>query len=113
MQVGLGSLIHAEVAAYVAENRAFYAARAASGGTDSRPDLRTAEGLQEARALEEARARRSVSATSPGPRPVEALAEVGGRRVPETADVRSARTHSESSSSCSVVQLLTSLPSGP
>lgn len=82
MQVGLESLIDAELAAFVEESRAFYAARAASGSTDSRPALRTPEGLQEARALEEARARRSISATSPGPRPVEALAEVAGRRVP-------------------------------
>jgi acetyl esterase/lipase len=82
MHVGLESLIDAELAAYVEDSRAFYAARAASAGSDSPPDPSTPEGLQEARALEEARARRSVSATSRRPRPIEALAEVAGRRVP-------------------------------
>jgi acetyl esterase/lipase len=82
MHVGLESLIDAELAAYVEDSRAFYAARAASAGSDSPPDPSTPEGLQEARALEEARSRRSVSATPRGPRPVEALAEVAGRRVP-------------------------------
>jgi acetyl esterase len=82
MQVGLGSLIDAEVVACVEESRAFYRARAASGATGSRPDPRTPEGLREARALEEARASHTTSATSPEPAVVEALAEVSGRRVP-------------------------------
>ncbi len=82
MRVGLESLIDPELAAHVEESRAFYAARAASAGSDTPPDPSTSEGLQEARALEEARARHSVSPTSRGPRPVEALAEVAGRRVP-------------------------------
>ena len=81
MQVGTGEGLDAELAAYVEESRAFYAARAASRGTDSRPDPSTPEGLREARALEEARAKGAVSATSPGPPVVEALAEVAGRRV--------------------------------
>src|SRR4051794_2371549 len=82
MQVGLESLIDAELEAHVEESRAFYAARAASAGGDSPPDPRTPSGLQEARALEEARARRSVAATAGRPRPAEVLAEVSGRRVP-------------------------------
>jgi acetyl esterase len=82
MQVGLGSLIDAGLVAYVEDSRAFYAARAPSAGTDPRPDPSIREGLQEARALEEERARRSVSTTSRRPRSVEALAEVAGRRVP-------------------------------
>lgn len=82
MQVGLESLIDAELAVYVEESRAFYIARAARRGTDSRPDPSTPEGLQEVRGLEEARAREAVSATSPGPSAVEAVAEVVGRRVP-------------------------------
>jgi acetyl esterase len=82
MHVGQEGLIAAELAAYVEDSRAFYAARAASAGSDSPPDPSTPDGLQEARALEEARARRSRSATSLRPLPVEALAEVAGRRVP-------------------------------
>jgi acetyl esterase/lipase len=82
MQLGLKSLIDDERAADVEGSRAFYAARAASASSDSPPDPRTPEGLREARALEEARARGSVSATSRGPRPVKALAEAAGRRVP-------------------------------
>ena len=70
------------MAAHVEESRAFYAARAASRGTDSRPDPSTPEGLQDARALEEALAEEVVSATSPGPPAMEAVAEVAGRRVP-------------------------------
>jgi acetyl esterase/lipase len=75
MQLGLESLIDAGLAAHVEEGRAFYAARA---GRDAPPDPSTPEGLQQARALEEARA----AAASPGPRPVEALAEAARRRVP-------------------------------
>jgi acetyl esterase/lipase len=82
MQVGLESLIDAELAAYVEESRAFYGASAASGPTDPQPDPSTPEGLRQARALQKARARRSVSARSPGPAAVEAVAEVAGRRVP-------------------------------
>jgi acetyl esterase len=66
----------------VEESRAFYAARAASRGTDSPPDPSTPEGLREVRALEEARAEDAVSAMAPAPPVVEALAEVAGRRVP-------------------------------
>lgn len=81
MEVGLESLIDAELAAYAEESRAFYAARTASGGTESQPDPSIPAGLQEARAMQEARARLAVPAT-PGPPAVEALAEVAGRRVP-------------------------------
>lgn len=82
MQIGLERLIDGELAAHVEEGRAFYAARIASAEADSRPDPSTPNGLLKARALEEARAREAVSATSPGPPVVEALAEVLGRRVP-------------------------------
>lgn len=82
MEVELESLIDPRTTAYVEENRAFYAARAASRGTDSQPDPRTAEGLRAARAQEEARAKPSLTGAWAGPRPVEAVAEVGGRRVP-------------------------------
>jgi acetyl esterase len=83
MKVGVGEgLIDAELAAYVEESRAFYAARAASRGTESPPDPSTPEGLQEVRALEEARAKDAASAMAPGPPVVDALAEVAGRRVP-------------------------------
>jgi acetyl esterase len=81
MQAGMESLIDSELAAYIEESRAFYAARAASRGTDPQPDPSTPEGLQEARALEEARASGTVSAT-PASSVVEALAEVAGRQVP-------------------------------
>jgi acetyl esterase len=81
MQVGTESLIDAELAAYIGESRAFYAARAASRGTDPQPDPRTPEGLREARALEEVRASGTVSAT-PTSSVVEAFAEIAGRRVP-------------------------------
>lgn len=67
MHVGLESLINGRLAAHVEESRAFYAARIASADTESRPDLSTPEGLQQARALEQARAKGAVSATSPGP----------------------------------------------
>jgi acetyl esterase len=83
MQVGTGEgLIDAELAAYVEESRAFYAARAASRATGPQPDPSTSQGLREVRALEEARAKDAVSTTSPGPPAVETLAEVAGRRVP-------------------------------
>jgi acetyl esterase/lipase len=82
MRVGLDRLIDAELTTYVEESRAFYTARAESRGADLQPDPSTPDGLQEARALEEARAIRTVSAMSSGPPVVEALAEVGGRRVP-------------------------------
>jgi acetyl esterase len=82
MQVGTGGRsIDAELAVHVEESRAFYAARAASRGTDSPLDPSTPEGLREVRVLEEARAREAVSAAS-GPPVVEAVAEVAGRRVP-------------------------------
>jgi acetyl esterase len=82
MQIGLESLIDEELAAYVDESRAFYAARTASRGTDPQPDPSTPAGLQEVRALEQARAKGTVSATSSEPPAVEALAEVAGRIVP-------------------------------
>ncbi len=83
MQFGVREgLIDAELAAYVEESRAFYSARAASRGADSQADPSTPEGLQHARGLEEARAKDAVSATSPGPPVVEALAQVDGQRVP-------------------------------
>ncbi|HLH15117.1 MAG TPA: alpha/beta hydrolase [Solirubrobacteraceae bacterium] len=83
MQVGLASLIDAELASYVEESRAFYAARAASRGADpSQPDPRTPEGLREARALEERRASAAAASTPASSAAVEALAEAEGRRVP-------------------------------
>jgi acetyl esterase len=82
MQLGLESLSEAELATHVEESRAFYAARIASAAADSRPDPSTSNGLQQARALEEERARTVVLAASPGPPAVEAVAEVLGRRVP-------------------------------
>jgi acetyl esterase len=83
MQVGRAEgLIDAELAAYVEESRAFYAARAASRGSDPSPDPSTSQGLRAARALERERAKGAVSTTSPGPPAVEALAEIAGRRVP-------------------------------
>jgi acetyl esterase/lipase len=82
MQVGRESLIDGDLAAHVEESRAFYAGRIASASNDSRPDPSTPNGLQEARALEELRARGAASATSPGPPAVETIAEVVGRRVP-------------------------------
>lgn len=80
MQVGLASLMDADLAAHVEESRAFYAARAASRGTEPQPDLSTPEGLRRVRAQEEARA--SIVAPMPGPAAVEAFAEAAGRRVP-------------------------------
>ena len=83
MQVGTGAgLIDAELAGYVEESRAFYAARAASRGSDSPPDPGTPEGLREVRALEEVRAKDAVSTMALELPVVEALAEVAGRRVP-------------------------------
>jgi acetyl esterase len=82
MQVGLEGLIAPELAAYVEETRDFYASSSGGSSTQSQPDPSTPEGLREARALQEARARPTVSATSPGRPVVEALAEVAGRRVP-------------------------------
>lgn len=82
MQVGLESLMDAEPAAHVQESRAFYAARAASRGSDPQPDPSTPEGLREARALEEARAASDVSAASAGSPAIEALAQAAGRQVP-------------------------------
>jgi acetyl esterase len=82
MQIGLESLIDDELTAHVEENRAFYAARIASADAAPRPDPSTPNGLQQARALEQARAREAVAATSPGSPAVEAVAEVAGRRVP-------------------------------
>jgi acetyl esterase/lipase len=82
MQVGAGEgSIDAKLAAYVEGSRAFYAARAASRGTDSQPDPSTPEGLKEARALEQARAKGALFAASPEPPVLEALAEAAGRRV--------------------------------
>ncbi len=75
-------LIDAKLAAYTEESRAFYAPRAASRSAKSQPDPSTPEGLQELRALEEARANSAVSPTSPGPPVVQALAKVAGRQVP-------------------------------
>lgn len=82
MRVGLESLIAAELAVHVEESRDYYSARAASAGVNSRPDPSTPDGLREARALEEERARRSVAATAHRPAPAEVLAEAAGRRVP-------------------------------
>jgi acetyl esterase len=83
MQGGTGEgLIDAALAAYAEESRSFYAARAASRGTESQPDPSTPEGLRAVRALEEARAKDAAVATSPEPPVVEARAEVAGRRVP-------------------------------
>jgi acetyl esterase len=76
MQIGLESLIDAELAAYVEESREFNAASSASSGTHSQPDPSTPEGLQEVRAS------LTVPATPSGPPAVERLAEAAGRQVP-------------------------------
>jgi acetyl esterase len=76
MQIGLESLIDAELAAYVEESRDFNAAMGASSDTLDQPDPSTPEGLQEARAG------LPVRATPPGPPAVERLVEAAGRRVP-------------------------------
>ena len=80
MRVGRESLIEPEPAS-VEASRAFYAARAAARGADAQPDPGTPQGLQEARALEDVRARQ-IAATAPGRPAVEAVAEFSGRRVP-------------------------------
>ena len=83
MRVSTGEgLIDVELVAYVEESRAFYAARAASRGTDSPPDPSTPAGLREARSLEEARAKDAALAVAPELPVIETLAEVAGRRVP-------------------------------
>jgi hypothetical protein len=56
VRLRLERLIDARLATHAEESRAFYAARAASRATARQPDLRTPEGLDEARALELARA---------------------------------------------------------
>jgi acetyl esterase/lipase len=76
MKVGMESLIAPEVAAYLDEVREFNAAAEARGGYWPNPDVRTAEGLREAR---EGMSERPAG---PGPAPVELLAEAEGRQVP-------------------------------
>ena len=75
MQLGLESLVDAELTGYVEECRELNAASGANGASRSQPDPRTPEGLREARA------KLSV-ATPPGPPAVERLAEAAGRCVP-------------------------------
>lgn len=82
MQVGLGSLIDADLAVHAEQSRAFYAARAASRGSRPQPDPRTPEGLQEARVLEEARAMSAGAAASLEPPVLEEFAEAARGRVP-------------------------------
>lgn len=76
MQLGLESLIDAELAAYVEESRDFNAAALAGSHTRSQPDLSTRDGLREARASLTPRP------GAPGPPAVERLAQAAGRRVP-------------------------------
>jgi acetyl esterase len=76
MQIGLESLIDAELAAYVEESRSFNAASGASAGARAQPDPSTPEGLRAARTG------LSPRPVPPGPPAVERLAEAAGRRVP-------------------------------
>jgi acetyl esterase/lipase len=76
MKVGMESLIAPELAEYLDEVREFNAAAEARGGYWSEPDVRTAEGLREAR---EGLSERPAAS---GPAPVELVAEAAGRSVP-------------------------------
>jgi acetyl esterase len=76
MEIGMESLVPAGAAGHLEEVREFNAAAAARGGYWAEPDVRTDEGLREAR--EGLRERPAAS----GPAPVELVAEVAGRRVP-------------------------------
>ncbi len=76
MELGLESLIDAELAAYVQESRDFNASVGVGGDTNLQPDPSTPEGLKEARAT------LAVPAQAPGPAAIERLAEAAGRRVP-------------------------------
>lgn len=76
MKVGLDSLIAPELAEYVDEVREFNAAAEARGGYWPEPDVRTPEGLREAR---EGMSERPAGT---GPAPVEVVAEAEGRQVP-------------------------------
>jgi acetyl esterase/lipase len=76
MQIGLESLIDAELAAYVEESRSFNATLDASAGAQSQPDPSTPDGLQEARAGLAPRP------APPGPPAVARVVEAAGRRVP-------------------------------
>ncbi len=75
MKVGMESLVPPEAAAHVDEAREFNAAAEARGGYWAEPDVRTPEGLREAR---EGLSERPGT----GPAPVELVAEAAGRRVP-------------------------------
>jgi acetyl esterase len=75
MKVGLESLIAPELAEHLDEVREFNAAAEARGGYWTEPDVRTPEGLREAR--EGLRERPGT-----GPEPVELVAEAAGRQVP-------------------------------
>jgi acetyl esterase len=76
MEVGLEWLIGEELAPYIEESREFSAALEANTTGQSQPDLRTPEGLQEARDT------LNTSRTHRDPAAVERLAEVGARNVP-------------------------------
>lgn len=74
MQIGWESLIDEELAAYIDESRRFYATRSANTGAEPPPDPSTPAGLKKARASQRV-------PETPGPPPVELLAERAGRRV--------------------------------
>lgn len=76
MEVGIDRLIDEELTAYAEECREFNAVMSANTAGQSQPDLRTSEGLQEARNT------LNTSRTHRDPAAVERLAEVGGRTVP-------------------------------
>jgi acetyl esterase len=76
VKVGLESLIAPELAEYLDEVREFNAAAEARGGYWAEPDVRTPEGLREAR---EGMSERPAAT---GPAPVEMVAEAEGRQVP-------------------------------
>ena len=76
MQLGLESLVDAELTAYVEECRKFNAASGANGNGRAQPDPSTPDGLREARA------QLDVRASAHGPPAVERFATAAGRRVP-------------------------------
>lgn len=76
MRVGLEDLIDPRLSAFVEEARGFNAEAAAALADRPKPDLRTPQGLAEARAG------LSPRPAPPGPRPEELVAEHDGRRVP-------------------------------
>jgi acetyl esterase len=76
VEVGLNQLIDDELAAHVEESRAFFAASAASAGSQRQPDPTTPDGLRDARNM-------LASRPAPAGRLVtEYVAEVATRQVP-------------------------------